>query len=127
MLRSSAQVLGLRGSHRVVEAPGLLRSVVVEPLLVVGLDVFPCGARGVDDSSHLGNSVKLIHVAPALESMRTSNLLTKQPLEGINMHMVASRLLYLSISTPPANAPGGFDTCMCMCACMENLNLRDTF
>jgi hypothetical protein len=43
------------------------------------------------------------------------------------MHMVASRLLYLSISTLPANAPGGFDACMCMCACMENLNLRDTF
>ncbi len=44
------------------------------------------------------------------------------------MHMMASRALHLSLSTLSANnALGAFDACMCMCACMENLNLRDTF
>jgi hypothetical protein len=110
-----------------VNAPGLLCSVVVEPVLIVGPEVFPGCARGVDDSSHLGNSVKLVHEALP-ESYETNNLLTKQPFEGINMHMIVSHQVYLSVSTLPANhARGGFDACMCMCACMENLNLRDTF
>ncbi len=43
------------------------------------------------------------------------------------MHMTA-RVKYLSISTILAsNARGAADAHMCMCACMENLNLRDTF
>jgi hypothetical protein len=58
--------------------------------------------------------------------MKAGTLLTKQSLEGINMHMTVSRPLYLSISTLSANNARGTG-CMGMCACMENLTLRDTF
>jgi hypothetical protein len=44
------------------------------------------------------------------------------------MQMTVWHSLHLSTSTLPAgNAPGGTAACMCMCACMENLTLRDTF
>ena len=43
------------------------------------------------------------------------------------MHMLTAGSLYLSSATLPANTPGGTAACMGMCACMENLTLRDTF
>jgi hypothetical protein len=41
------------------------------------------------------------------------------------MHMIASRPLYLSAIMLQANSLAG--TCVCMCACMANLTLREPF
>lgn len=42
------------------------------------------------------------------------------------MHMIASRSPHLSAMTHGADNARG-SACICMCACMANLTLRDTF